>query len=178
MTDLLPINATSLERNLVEATARLGTVPLPIKTLWDPDNCPVALLPWLAWSMSVDEWDPNWSEADKRAVIKNSVNIHRHKGTIGALKDALGALAMNLEVVEWFQEMPPAEAYTFAVNVYLNTRPMNLEEQQTIFKLVAAYKNARSRLSFLHLHQQVQSPVPVIGAGLATSQHITLKEGA
>jgi len=177
MADLLPINATPLERDLANTTARISDVPVPVDTMWDPDNCPEALLPWLAWAMSVDEWDSTWTTAYKREVIKASVNIHRHKGTIGALRDALSALGMDLTVVEWFEEDPKARAYTFAVNVVLNTQPMTLEEQQRIFSIVDAYKNKRSELSFLHIYQQVQTNIPVIGAMVSTSQHVTLEEG-
>ena len=53
MSDLLPPNRTKLEQALERATARLGAVPVPIKDLWNPWRCPVALLPWLAWSLSV-----------------------------------------------------------------------------------------------------------------------------
>ncbi|MDH5179769.1 MAG: phage tail protein I [Gammaproteobacteria bacterium] len=174
---LLPVNATKLERNLVDTTDRMSKVPVPLDTLWNPDTCPDVLLPWLAWAMSVDEWDETWSITDKRAVIKNSINVHRRKGTIGALKDALAALKMDLEVIEWFQEIPPADAYTFAVNVYLNSRTMALEDQLKIFKIVSAYKNARSQLSFLHIHQNLVEPVPVLCAVVSTSQHITISEG-
>jgi len=177
MADLLPLNATQLEKDLSDTIKRISDVPVPVDTLWNPDTCPEALLPWLAWAMSVDEWDPNWSVAYKREVIKASVNIHRHKGTIGALNDALAALGMNLDVVEWFQEVPIAAAYTFAVNLYLNTQPFTLQEQTNIFNIIKSSKNKRSLLSFLHIYQEVQTAVPVIGAAVSTSQHITIEEG-
>ena len=52
--DLLPANATPLERALAETTARLSDVAVPIRDLWSPENCPTELLPWLAWALSVD----------------------------------------------------------------------------------------------------------------------------
>ncbi|EKQ5242665.1 phage tail protein I [Escherichia coli] len=49
-------------------------------------TCPANLLPWLAWSFSVDRWDDKWPEATKRAVIRDAYFIHCHKGTIGAIR--------------------------------------------------------------------------------------------
>ncbi len=73
------------------AGSRLGHVPVELDKLWDPDECPEELLPWLAWSLSVDEWDPNASVAEKRAAIKASPAIHRKKGTVMAVRQTLDA---------------------------------------------------------------------------------------
>ena len=48
---LLPPNASALERKLEQATLRLGTLPVPLRELWNPDTCPAHLLPWLAWTV-------------------------------------------------------------------------------------------------------------------------------
>jgi len=66
-------------------------VPVPNATLWTPATCPAALLPWLAWALSVDEWDGTWPEERQRAVIAASVAVHRRKGTRGAVVAALAA---------------------------------------------------------------------------------------
>ena len=51
MTDsLLPINATQLERDLESSLERASDLPVPIKDVWNADQCPEHLLPWLAWS--------------------------------------------------------------------------------------------------------------------------------
>lgn len=86
---LLPPNTTILERCLEQVFARIGAVPTPTRDLWNPDTCPVALLPWLAWAWAVDVWDGDWPEATKRAVIKASIAVHKHKGTPYAVKMAL-----------------------------------------------------------------------------------------
>lgn len=86
---LLPPNATALERALASVIARISDVPVPIGDLWNPARCPAPLLPWLAWALSVDEWDNSWTEEVQRAVIAASVEIHRHKGTIWAMRHAL-----------------------------------------------------------------------------------------
>lgn len=85
---LLPPNATALERRLEQATAPRAA-PRIIPTLWNADTCPLALLPWLANAMSVDDWDPNWPEAKKRAAIREAPQLHRIKGTPAAIRKAL-----------------------------------------------------------------------------------------
>jgi phage tail P2-like protein len=110
--DLLPPNATPQERALSNSTARVGDVPVPIRTLWNPQTCPVALLPWLAWAMSVDDWDSAWTEQQKRDVIAASVEVHRHKGTIGALKAALRPLNYDVQIEE-----PISLPYRFRIRI-------------------------------------------------------------
>ena len=86
---LLPPNATPQERALEGATERAASVPGPLRETWNPETCPVALLPWLAWAFSIDEWREDWSEDAKRASIRDAVMIHRRKGTVWAIKRVL-----------------------------------------------------------------------------------------
>ncbi|WP_179957699.1 phage tail protein I [Exilibacterium tricleocarpae] len=87
--DLLPVNATALERDLALASAALHKVPVVINQLWDPYNCPDSLLPWLAWALSVDAWQEHWTAAQKRRAIAASLSIHAHRGTRRAVADAI-----------------------------------------------------------------------------------------
>ncbi|MBH9537901.1 phage tail protein I [Novosphingopyxis sp. YJ-S2-01] len=101
---LLPPSSTPLERAIEAAlTRRMDAVEVPIRDLWKPDTCPAHLLPWLAWALSVDLWDDGWSEARKRRVVADAFFVHRHKGTIGAVRTALKALDIGLDIVEWFE---------------------------------------------------------------------------
>lgn len=117
MNDLLPPSATKQERALALATSRVSDVPLPIRTLWNPDTCPLDLLPWLAWALSVDTWDPNWSESIKRGVVRSAVSTARMKGTRKAVTDALSALGAGAVLVEWFEKSPAGTPHTFTVNI-------------------------------------------------------------
>lgn len=89
---LLPSNATRLERALGQVIGRISDVPVPIADLWSPHRCPAPLLPWLAWALSVDEWDAGWPEDRKRDVIAASVEIHRHKGSMWAVRRTLAVM--------------------------------------------------------------------------------------
>lgn len=66
----------------------------------DPDLCPVAVLPFLAWAYSVDAWPPGATEAEKRTMIKRSIAVHRRKGTIQSIKDVLAAAGYGDAVIQ------------------------------------------------------------------------------
>lgn len=74
-------------------------------------------LPYLAWAFSVDRWDPTWSEAAKRSVIRSSYFVHRKKGTISALRRVVEPLGYLLEVTEWWQTQPPGPRGTFSLSI-------------------------------------------------------------
>lgn len=117
MTCLLPGNATELERNAAQALAQIERVPIPLRDLWNPNTCPVELLPYLAWAFSVDRWSPAWPESAKRASIRAAYFIHAHKGTIGALRRVVEPLGYLIEVREWWDEVPTGEPGTFRLMI-------------------------------------------------------------
>lgn len=110
---LLPGNATELERLAAQALAQIERVPVPLRDLWNPDACPVALLPYLAWAFSVDRWSQVWPESAKRNAIKAAYFIHSRKGTIGALRRVVEPLGYLIEVREWWEELPLGVPGTF-----------------------------------------------------------------
>lgn len=145
---LLPHNATPLERAIANTMAEvLAQVEMGARLVWDIDNCPAALLPWLAWTYSVDAWDDKWSEEQQRQVIKNSVDVHRYKGTIGAVKAAIGALGLDAQVQEWFNQLPPGEPYTF--KLIIDSQQVGVSQLQfmRLLETVQSAKNLRSWLA-------------------------------
>lgn len=102
--DLLPPSASGFMRSTEQASTRLDAIPVDLRKLWNSDECPVALLPYLAWALSVDRWDKNWPEETKRKTIKASWEIHQKKGTIRALRNVVEPFGYLIRVVEWWQE--------------------------------------------------------------------------
>ncbi|MES9873159.1 MAG: phage tail protein I [Candidatus Sedimenticola sp. 6PFRAG7] len=151
MSRLLPPNANTLEVAAeTSINAAIESIPVPIRDLWNPERCPVELLPWLAWALSVDHWNPAWSERIQRSVIAQSIPVHRKKGTIGALRRALGALGHGVKVSEWYQY--GGRPYRFRLNVELTERGLSATEQQEILLTAKQAKNARSWLEALIIH--------------------------
>lgn len=145
---LLPSSATAQERALESATARVSDVPVLVREHWNPDTCPAAQLPWLAWAFSVDEWDPNWTDAQKRAAIQASVGVHRTKGTPGAMKRALAPLGLDIDVNEWHQLTPKGDPYTFKLTVTVGDDGIpSASAFDTIVNVAEAAKNIRSRMT-------------------------------
>lgn len=85
---LLPPNATQLERAIEQTQLRFSP-PAIVPTLWNARTCPVNLLPMLAWATSIEDWDYQWPEEQKRAAIEASPELHRRKGTPYAIEAAL-----------------------------------------------------------------------------------------
>jgi hypothetical protein len=56
-------------------------------------------LPWLAWALSVDEWDETWTEAQKRETVAASYAVHSKKGTPYAVRHALEALGYDNVII-------------------------------------------------------------------------------
>jgi phage tail P2-like protein len=146
MSDLLPNNATSLEIALAESIARISDVPVPARDVWNPDTCPANLLPWLAWAFSVDEWDADWTDAQKRAAIKAAVPVQRYKGTIGAVREALAALGFGAQVQEWFNQLPAGDPYTYRLLLTADQVGIDQTALKKILQVVDSAKNLRSHM--------------------------------
>jgi phage tail P2-like protein len=147
MANLLPPNSTTLERNLATVGAIIGDLPTPLRDLVNPDTCPAALLPWLASELSVDTWDNAWTEAQKRAVIKASIRVHRMKGTVASVREILQVTGADVELVEWWQEEPRGTPHTFRLDVEIEDRGINEATLESIERQVASVKPVRSHFT-------------------------------
>lgn len=146
MSSLLPSNASQLERAAAAAGAHISDLPVLIRELWHPEGCPLKLLPWLAWAWSVDAWQDDWSERQKRDTITQALAVQRIKGTIGAVTAALTALGVPARVQEWFNQTPPAAPYTFRLLLDVDQQPLTQANLVQILEVVERTKNLRSHL--------------------------------
>lgn len=113
---LLPPSSTPLEQALEQVGSRPDLIATDIAALWNVETCPPSHLPWLAWTLSVDTWDAKWPEHIQRAVIAASVQTHRHKGTLGAVRRALAAIGVRAQIREWWQTGDAP--HTFVLDAY------------------------------------------------------------
>lgn len=147
MSSLLPPNATVFERCFDQAFARVAEVPILTRRLNDLQSAPLLVLPWLAWERSVDYWNKDWSEQQKRNSIAAAYQLHCHKGTIGALETAMNAIGITCRVEEWFKTSPQGQPYTF--NIYIEINQIGATQSQLVQELGSAIrinKNLRSHL--------------------------------
>ncbi|TOK32762.1 phage tail protein I [Vibrio parahaemolyticus] len=153
-TSLLPPNVSDLERDLEIALARIEDVEIPIATLWDPWHCPLEVLPFLAWALSVDMWRSDWPETVKRRIVASSLSVHRKKGTRAAVDRALRDLGVTVDLVEWFEAIPKAQRGTFDITAWVNenitSEPgyLNQALYDQLRQAVDNAKNTRSHYSF------------------------------
>lgn len=146
---LLPPNATQGELAQEQVMAHVGDMPIDIRIVKNPDLCPVELLPWLAWEFGVTHWLDAWSEEQKRSTIKSATQVNKGRGTSGAVRQALSATGFSIDVIEWFNETPPAEAYSFRIIVNNAVSDGDLVD---ITRQINDAKNARSWLAAININ--------------------------
>jgi len=129
--------------------ARTSDVPVPFAEALDPMRTSEAMLPWLAWWFSVDAWSPQWPVYVRRQTVQQSLKIHRRKGTVGALLDAISAIGVPAEIEEWHQQSPRGEPYTFRVLVNSVVTPLLKNDLQRVLGAVESNKNLRSHMTEL-----------------------------
>lgn len=115
---LLPPSSTTWMRSVEGASARLSAITVTLRTLWSPTACPVDLLPYLAWALSVDRWDKSWPAAKKVAAIQQSYWLHRRKGTRAAVRRVIEDMGFSATFAEWFDTGD--EVGTFQLEVDVN----------------------------------------------------------
>ncbi|HFF6728698.1 phage tail protein I [Klebsiella pneumoniae] len=126
---LLPPSSTAWMRSTEAATARLSGITVAIRTLWTPTACPVDLLPYLAWALSVDRWDKDWPAERKIAVIQRSYWLHRRKGTRAAVRRVIEDMGFSATFAEWFDVGDQPGTFRLEVDVNeVGLTPKTLDE--------------------------------------------------
>lgn len=169
---LLPPNRTAAETALEQIVGHQD-VPVRIREVWNADTCPAELLPWLARAVSVDVWESSWSPEQKRQTIKASLDIHRHKGTIGAVRDALRALGFEARVQEWFNQIPAGPEYTYQLLLEADQVGFSQADTQLLLEVVANTKNLRSHLTAVKPSVRTLAG-PVLASCVSLGSEITL----
>lgn len=173
MSSLLPLNATALERAADQTGASATELPVMLRTLWNPETCPLNMLPWLAWAWSVDAWAEGWSERQKRDTVKQALPVQRVKGTIGAVRSALDALGIPVRVQEWFNQTPRGEPYTFRLLLDFDQQPLSQSGILKVLEVVDGTKNLRSHLEAV-LQTITSRTSPNVAVVAAVGSDITL----
>ncbi len=170
---LLPSNSTPLERQAAQALAQIQRVPIPLRTLYNPDLCPLPLLPYLAWAFSVDRWDSKWTEAAKRAAIRSAYYIHSRKGTIGSLRRVVEPLGYLIEIIEWWQTVPVGPRATFKLKVGVLDTGITEEMYQELTWLIDDAKPLTRHLTGLAISLETTGSIH-IGACITEGDEIDI----
>jgi len=150
-------------------------LPLDKILLYLIDTAPEAALLPLAEQFHVmgsEGWAFAQTTTEQRALIKNSIELHRKKGTRWAIEQVLVTLGMPGVVSEWFEY--DGAPYHFRIEVDLSGRGMGRQDMQRLLEMIAQYKNVRSHLETLALSLTVRSSVPVIACALDAGEALTV----
>ncbi len=174
---LLPPNATDAERaveNAMRADIDLST----IGSLWNPATCPVAVLPFLAWGLAIARWDPEWTEAEKRAAIADAIPFHQRKGTRAVVREVLDRFHPLLQIAEWWETSPRGDPHTFEIRAPAADIPASFLTTDTaaaIIRDVASVKPVRSHFTFVQSLEAQALGWLASGANLATFSRTSLE---
>ncbi|CEE27694.1 phage tail protein I [Xanthomonas citri pv. citri] len=147
----LPPNATPMERALAAVTDRLEAIPLPYPDLWNPDTCPAGHLPWLAWTLSVDDWKADWSDAVKRSRLRSAMAIQRRKGTANSVRMVVESFGGAVAIREWWQTEPRGQPHTFELTLTLTGTDAQTATSRFVNEVIAEVertKPVRSHFTF------------------------------
>ncbi|ALR77763.1 phage tail protein I [[Enterobacter] lignolyticus] len=166
---LLPVGSSAIENAASKACATIEETPVPLRNLWNPELCPGNLLPWLAWTFSVDRWDDKWPEETKRNIVQNAFFIHCHKGTIGALRRVVEPFGYLINITEWWETNDPPGTFRLDIGVLESgiTEEMYFEME----RLIDDAKPASRHLLSLNIIQDV--PGELYLGGLSYDGDIT-----
>lgn len=168
---LLTPKASDFLRRAEVGTQRISDIPVDLRKLWNPDECPVPLLPNLAWALSVDRWEKGWSEQTKRQVIKSAWAVHRQKGTISALRRVVEPFGFLIRIVEWWEtgEAPG----TFRLDIGVQDQGITEETYLELERLISDAKPCSRHLVGMSINLQASGDVWV-GAATYIGEEITI----
>lgn len=106
----------------------------------------------LAWQWSVDFYDELKSLAGKRNAVKQSIAMHRIKGTRRAVEIALHMVYTSGEVSEWFEY--GGRPYYFRVR-FIEPENIRTEDVDRVIRIINAVKNTRSWLESIGFTRHV-----------------------
>lgn len=106
----------------------------------------------LAWQWSVDFYDELKGLAEKRNAVKQSIAMHRIKGTRRAVELALHMVYTSGEVSEWFEY--GGQPYYFRVR-FIEPENIRTEDVDRVIRIINAVKNTRSWLESIGFTRHV-----------------------
>lgn len=130
-------------------TEELGTIDTSKLLVYIIDTVDAVALPYLAEQLDVlgyKGWRLATTETDQRELLKRSIELHKYKGTVWAIKEALKSIGFtDVKVNEGL-----AAGYDhwakFGIELTNQDVQLNTTQYQDILAMVREYKNERSHL--------------------------------
>lgn len=157
---LLPINHSVFERSLELTSSRIDNIPTPIRDVWNPQTCPLELLPWLAWAYSIDSWKDYWPESVKRSILEKAIEVSKRKGTRQSLLDVVSSFGIEMNIDETSTTLAP-----FQFNVEIDINTVGAQDNEFTRDVVNELSRTKRSSSYFELQQKIKlkSEITLIG---------------
>lgn len=108
-------------------------------------------LPALAWQFNLMDEETGYgaatSDAARRALIAQSIALHRIKGTRAAVQQALAHMGVRAQIVEWFEQSPVGQPFTFVLTASVTAQapdagPLDAQRIAQMRRVVEFWKPA------------------------------------
>ena len=96
----------------------------------------------LAKDFNISWYDYDYRLETKRRVVAAAFSVHRHLGTVGAMRTAISAIWPNSSLEEWFEY--GGNPYYFRAVVEASESDTEVINADTLMKTIELYKNERS----------------------------------
>ena len=130
------------------------------------DELSEAVIDLLAWQLHVDFYEELTTIAEKRNAVKQSIAMHRIKGTRTAVELALHMVYTSGEVSEWFEY--GGRPYYFRVR-FIRPETIRTEDVDRVIRIIHTVKNTRSWLESIGFSRPVRIEM-YHGAAVSTNR--------
>lgn len=127
----------------------------------------------LAIDLHLDYYDVTFDIVTKRKLIKSSLNWHRKKGTLKALKDVLKTVAGDATVQEWFEY--GGRPHHFKVNIPVYAGSFSASVISKVTDVIEKYKRLSSRLDSITITGGKSNKI-YYGVSVKTSIKLNIKK--
>lgn len=125
----------------------------------------------LADQFHVDFYDYKLSLDKKRQLVKNSIKLHKIKGTPAAVEEVASTVFGRTKLKEWFEY--GGKPFFFSMDIDITDRGASPGELKKLDDLINAYKNKRSWVDILNIYYSVKGQV-YYGLTLVQGESITV----
>lgn len=126
---------------------RVGDLDLTKLLIYWLDDVDASALPHLAKQFHVlglEGWDYASTEAEKRALLKQAVELHRYKGTPWAVRQGIQRVSPDVDIEEWFEY--GGQPYYFRIRYRNQNVRLTIAQALKLFYVIESLKSLRSKL--------------------------------
>jgi phage tail P2-like protein len=173
MNNLSPINDLS-SKTYDELFSRFQDLDLDCLLVYVFDTVNSSALVHLAEQFHItgnEGWLNCANESERRELLKNSIKLHKFRGTKYALIRVLNILGLNGTVQEWFDY--GGEPYHFKIGIDMNNKAFDSETESSLIELIEANKNVRSKLEKMTVNL-ISTEEQIFASYCTTSEEVTV----